>query len=651
MQEIVEGFWKALTLLIALDTELLTITLLSLRVSSTAVVLAAIIAVPAGIGTALIKFPGKNILRTVLNTFMGFPPVVMGLFVYLMLSNQGPFGAFDLLYSPEAMIIVQFLLALPIIMGVTLTSVESVDEAIRETALALGASETRATWKVIIESQRNIVAGIILGFGRVISEVGAITIVGGNIRWQTRALTTGIVREIARGEYEFAIALGVILLLLSFLITSGLTYLQTKECEPSTILTLAVQIFIVVNLPLFGNLVDIESRTLLEIQLWLLLAIPLTTYYVGKLLEFMADSQRSQPLIATSIALILIIPWKLSLVTIILKGALLASFLLILISSRLSKLSFHSRRTAGSVLLSIGMVAQLYMALFELLAAAAVSILPIVISTLLIAILWRLVIQRAERKTEEDFSHQLSAIQCTDLSKRFEEPEILNCVSFSVRRGEVVSILGPSGAGKSTLMRILSGFLKPDDGEYEIQIERNSSPTPLQDKKLWLRQHSVLVHQNPIMFDESVSSNVEFGLKALMLSPTERKARIASALHQTGLQEFATRDARTLSSGEKQRLALARAIGLSPIVLFVDEPTSNLDPANVKRIEDSLKALNEQGVTVVMATHNLFQARRLSNRVVLLLDGKIIEDADVEKFFDNPNDPRTLAFIHGDMVY
>lgn len=651
MNEIVEGFWKALTLLMALDTELLTITFLSLRVSSTAVLLAALIAVPAGIGIAFVRFPGKTVLRSLLNTFMGFPPVVMGLFLYLLLSNQGPLGEWKLLYSPEAMIIVQFLLAFPIIMGVTLSSVESVDLTVQETAMALGASESRAAWKVVVESQRNIVAGVILGFGRVISEVGAITIVGGNIRWQTRALTTGIVREVARGEYEFAIALGIILLSLSFLVTTGLTYLQIKECETSTILTLAIEVIIVVNLPLFENLANINSRILLEIQLWLLLTIPLATLYVGKQIKSMSYDSSSRRTIATTMAPILVIPWKFTPLTIILKGIVFGLLLVVFLFPRLNWFTFHYRRTAGSLLLSTGILIQLYEAFFQLFVTIAILTLPMTASALLIAVLWRYAFQNIKKERKKEIKPQFSEINCRGLSKKFEEPEILNEISFSVKSGEIVSILGPNGAGKTTLLRILAGFLSPDKGEYEIQVSNNGATTRLEEKKPWLRRNSTLVHQNPTIFDESVWKNLEFGLKSLKLSTVDRKARVISALHQTGLEEFAHRDAKTLSSGEKQRLAIARAISLFPTVLFIDEPTSNLDPVNAKRVEDSLKILNEQGVTVVMATHNLFQARRLSDRVALLMDGKIIEAAAVQEFFENPKDPRTLAFVRGDMVY
>ncbi|MFQ5979192.1 MAG: ABC transporter permease [Candidatus Heimdallarchaeota archaeon] len=651
MNEIVEGFWNALNLLIALDTELLTITFLSLRISSTAVLLAALIAVPAGIGAALVSFPGKNVLRSLLNTLMGFPPVVMGLFLYLLLSNQGPLGEWQLLYSPEAMIIVQFLLAFPIIMGVTLSSVESVDPTIRETAMALGASEPRAVWKVVVESQRNIVAGVILGFGRAISEVGAITIVGGNIRWQTRALTTGIVREVARGEYEFAIALGIILLSLSFLVTTGLTYLQIKECETSTILTLAIEVIVIVNLPLFENLANINSRTLLEIQLWLLLTIPIATLYVGKQIKSMSGDSRSRRIIVTTMAPILVIPWKFTLLTIILKGILFGLLLVVLLFPKLEWFTFHYRRTAGSLLLSTGILIQLYEAFFQLFVAIAIFALPVTASAFLIAVLWRYALQSMKNESQKKIMPRFSEINCKSLSKKFEEPEILNEISFSIKSGEIISILGPNGAGKTTILRILAGFLRPDEGEYEIQVCDNGSTTRLEEKKGWLRQNSTLVHQNPTIFDESVWKNLEFGLKSQNLSTMDRKARVIGALHQTGLEEFVQRDAKTLSSGEKQRLAFARGISLFPAILFIDEPTSNLDPANAKRVEDSLKILNEQGVTVVMATHNLFQARRLSDRVALLMDGKIIEAATVQEFFENPKDPRTLAFVRGDMVY
>ena len=228
MNEIIEGFFKAIQLILSLDPEVLNITLLSLRVSGTAVILGSIVGLPAGALLGLYDFKGKQIVVNFVNTMMGLPPVVVGLFVFLLLSRSGPLGPLDLLYTPLAMIIAQFILATPIITGITMAAVSSIDRTVRETAISLGATENQLILTILKETRMNMLSGIIVAFGRVISEVGAIMIVGGNIRWYTRALTTAIVLETRRGEFALAIALGLILILLAFAINMMLTYLQRK---------------------------------------------------------------------------------------------------------------------------------------------------------------------------------------------------------------------------------------------------------------------------------------------------------------------------------------------------------------------------------------------------------------------------------------
>ena len=160
---------------------------------------------------------------------MGFPPVVMGLMVYLLLSNTGPFGTLGLLYSTTAMIVAQFLLAVPIIMGTAKAAIESVDPALKETVLSLGANERQLWWELIKHSKKSIIAGFLVAFGQAISEVGAVMIVGGNIRWETRTFTTSIVLQTRMGEFGMAIALGVILILISFIVNYGMTRLQSRD--------------------------------------------------------------------------------------------------------------------------------------------------------------------------------------------------------------------------------------------------------------------------------------------------------------------------------------------------------------------------------------------------------------------------------------
>jgi len=219
-----------------MDAEVLDITLLSLKVSGTAVLIGALIGVPIGTVLGLKQFSGKHRLmrfvdltsRSIVNTFMGLPPVVVGLVVYLLLAGSGPLGPLGLLYTPIAMIITQLIMVVPIITGVTMSAVGSVVKAIREKALSLGATDRQAAWTVLSEARMGLLTAIIVAFGAAISEVGGIMITGGNIRWFTRTLTTAIVQEVNLGDFSRAIALGVILLLMAFVINLALTIIQLR---------------------------------------------------------------------------------------------------------------------------------------------------------------------------------------------------------------------------------------------------------------------------------------------------------------------------------------------------------------------------------------------------------------------------------------
>lgn len=226
MNLILESLVKAFWLIVSFDREVYEIMFLSLRVSGIAVLIGALLGVPSGATIGLKEFFGKRFLVSIVNTLMGLPPVVVGLLVYLLLSTSGPLGVFQLLYTPEAMIIAQLIMVIPIVMGVTISSVSSVGKAIREKALSLGATNWQMTLKVLREGRLGILTALIVSFGAAISEVGAVMIVGGNIRWATRVLTTAIVFETELGEFGLAIALGLILLLLAFTINWILTYLQ-----------------------------------------------------------------------------------------------------------------------------------------------------------------------------------------------------------------------------------------------------------------------------------------------------------------------------------------------------------------------------------------------------------------------------------------
>ncbi len=228
MSAILEGLVKALWLLISFDPEVYSIILLTLRVSGIAIAIGAFLGIPTGATIALGDFAGKRLLISIVNTLMGLPPVVVGLLVYLTLSTSGPFGLLQLLYSPTAMIIAQSIMAVPIVTGVTISSIGAVDKIIHDKAVSLGATRSQVTMTVLKEARLGLLMAIIVAFGAAISEVGAVMIVGGNIRWATRVLTTAIVLETELGEFSVAIALGIILLLMSFLVNWVLTQMQWK---------------------------------------------------------------------------------------------------------------------------------------------------------------------------------------------------------------------------------------------------------------------------------------------------------------------------------------------------------------------------------------------------------------------------------------
>ncbi|MGO9613556.1 MAG: ABC transporter permease [Dissulfurispiraceae bacterium] len=228
MTSIIQGFTKAFWLILHLDAELLGIIFLSLKVSGAALVAATILGLPLSALLAFKKFPLKGLLLSVLNTFMGLPPVVVGLFVYLLLSRSGPLGFMALLYTPAAMIIAQSILAFPIVTSLGHSAIIAVDPIIKQASMTLGATPLQVSWTIIREARYGIMAAIIAGFGRVMAEVGAILIVGGNIAGFTRVMTTTIALETDKGNFELALALGTILLGISLLINLALHFAQKR---------------------------------------------------------------------------------------------------------------------------------------------------------------------------------------------------------------------------------------------------------------------------------------------------------------------------------------------------------------------------------------------------------------------------------------
>jgi tungstate transport system ATP-binding protein len=231
-------------------------------------------------------------------------------------------------------------------------------------------------------------------------------------------------------------------------------------------------------------------------------------------------------------------------------------------------------------------------------------------------------------------------------TKSYAGRTVLHVDRLDVFAAEVLCLLGPTGAGKSTLLRLLAGLEPPTTGQLrfdEHRLDEGELPLPVQ-------RRITLVFQRPLLLVGSVRDNVACGLR---LRGLRRRSgpQVQAVLDRLGLGQLAGRSAQSLSGGEAQLAALARALVLQTDVLLLDEPTAHLDPARVALVEAVLaEERSRRGATVVWATHNLFQARRLSGRVAFLLDGRLVETAPTEEFFNAPKDPRSAAFVRGEMV-
>lgn len=229
MDLIVQGVIKAFQLIISFDPEVMGITWLSLKISGTATFISLFFGVSVGTVVALNNFTGKRLVISIINTGMGLPPVVVGLFVTIMIWRSGPLGFLEILYTPYAMIIAQAIIATPIVMGISLASIQNLPPNLRLQILSLGASRMQMIWVLIKESRLPLLAAVMAGFGGVISEVGASIMVGGNIKGYSRVLTTATVMETGKGNFDIAIALGIILLILAFLVNLMLTQIQQRQ--------------------------------------------------------------------------------------------------------------------------------------------------------------------------------------------------------------------------------------------------------------------------------------------------------------------------------------------------------------------------------------------------------------------------------------
>lgn len=233
--------------------------------------------------------------------------------------------------------------------------------------------------------------------------------------------------------------------------------------------------------------------------------------------------------------------------------------------------------------------------------------------------------------------------QLRQVEKTYGARTVLTLDALDIYAGEILTFVGPSGAGKSTLLRLLNFLETPTAGQLAY---RN---TPFANLSLDQRREITTVFQRPVLLNATVRANVAYGLQ---LRGQRRTAFIDEMLARVGLEKMANVSARKLSGGEMQRVALARALVIEPRVLLLDEPTANLDPYNVALIEEIVRTQHrERGTTIVLVTHNLFQAKRLAHRVGLMLNGQLVEIGETAAFFETPRDSRTSAFVRGEMVY
>jgi tungstate transport system ATP-binding protein len=232
----------------------------------------------------------------------------------------------------------------------------------------------------------------------------------------------------------------------------------------------------------------------------------------------------------------------------------------------------------------------------------------------------------------------------TGLVHRYRQRTVLDVPALTIEAGETLGVVGPSGAGKSTLLRLLQLLEPPTSGTIAFCGHAVTAPA-----SVGVRRRITTVFQRPLLLDRSVGDNVTFGLR--LRGRPVRSARVDELISRLGLASLSKSPARTLSGGEVQRVALARALAVGPDVLLLDEPAANLDPGNVALVEELVREEQQRGTTVVLVTHNAFEARRLAERTALLIAGALVELQPTPAFFGSPIDSRTRAFLSGEMVY
>lgn len=243
----------------------------------------------------------------------------------------------------------------------------------------------------------------------------------------------------------------------------------------------------------------------------------------------------------------------------------------------------------------------------------------------------------------------MNLFEITKLTKVFRDRTVLSIDKLFLERERIYAVLGPNGAGKTTLLRVMNMLDEPDSGDIRF-MDDYILKAGFQSHNMARRM--CMVFQRPLMFKTSVYNNIAYGLRLRKLTRREIDRSVREVLDFVGMQEFINYPAIRLSGGEMQRVALARALVLKPEVLLLDEPTANLDPHSVQIIEEIVRNHHQQfGTSVIMVTHNLFQAKRMADEVILLVGGQVVEKSNAESFFNRPSDQRSRAFLDGTMVY
>ena len=232
-------------------------------------------------------------------------------------------------------------------------------------------------------------------------------------------------------------------------------------------------------------------------------------------------------------------------------------------------------------------------------------------------------------------------LELNNVSFAIDGMRFIKEINLTLKVGSSTIILGPNGAGKSLLLRLCHGLLKPTDGTIEWKGPAGNKPEKFQ----------AMVFQKPVMLRRSVLANLHFGLKSRGIAKSDREPILKNILKTTGLSRLAATPARSLSTGEQQRLAIGRAWSLNPEVLFLDEPTANLDPAATHAVEEIIAIIKKSGATIVMSTHDLGQAKRLADDILFLYRGRILENSPASKFFEAPKNDLAQAFLKGELLW